>query len=643
MRKRKLHTKPMIPNSNQTSLWGQKRFSVPKVMNFALHSTPDFKETPNQEWIKFGTGNNYPDYLIKLFNESAKHNAIVNAKVNYTVGAGWEFAEKQLSNPKSALIIENLNSDGENLNEVSYKACMDYELFGGFYLEIIWDKAGKKIASIKHVDFSKIRSNKDNSAFYYTSNWFGKDGKPLRHPEENEDWIEFLSFDSEKKKGRQIFCYKSYRPSMQTYAVPEYIGAVEYIETDTLISNHCYNETKNGFVGNTIINFLNGVPEDDDKQEEIEEGILEKFTGPKGQPVLLNFADGKDRAALVEHLTPPDVFKRMTDLGKSIEQEILTGHRITSGMLVGIKTEGQLGGRSEMIDSYELMKNTVIKPKQKVLNTVFNFLLSFNQVDEVVLIQSEPISVQFSEQTLLSIMTTDELREKIGLPKLEVPKPDNGAFAKQEKAVIETFKKYGKPRSEFNVIKKRFVGFKKTQEAEESERNLKRDNFAQYNSLERAVLDLLTKDELMTAEQLSKALKRTKPEIEGALKSLVTSKAISPGKETSGDEKIPSYKVTDIGQEAIVEKPASTADIYVKYSYEVIPGLGKPIIDTTRDFCRELIGLDLLYSREDIEMISAEVGYNVFEMRGGWMTKKGTDVHVPHCRHLFSQNIVTKK
>jgi len=37
------------------------------------------------------------------------------------------------------------------------------------------------------------------------------------------------------------------------------------------------------------------------------------------------------------------------------------------------------------------------------------------------------------------------------------------------------------------------------------------------------------------------------------------------------------------------------------------------------------------------------VGYNVFEMRGGWMTKSGTDIHVPHCRHSWQQQIVTKK
>lgn len=689
----KRHTKFTNNMGNQLSMFDKKRFSAPRVMNFALHTTPDFKELANQDWIMFGSNNNYPGYLIKLFNSSAKHNAIVNAKVNYTTGAGWEFENKELANPKSSVIIDNINPDGESLKDVSFKCDMDLEIFGGFYCEVIWNKTGKKIASIKHIDFTKVRSNKDNSIFFYTANWFDKNGKPLRSPEDNDDWKEFLAFDPNKNRGRQILCYKSYRPSMQTYAIPEYIGAVEYIETDTLISNHCYNDTKNGFVGNTIINFLNGVPEEDEKQAEIEEDIRAKFTGSDGQRLLLNFSDGKDRAAFVEHLTLPDIFKRMTDLAKSIEQEILTGHRVTSGMLVGIKTEGQLGGRTEILESYELFKNTYIQPKQRILQEFFNYLLSFNQVDKVVLKECPPIGLFFGENTLLQIADKDELRDMQGLSKKEapvktqaqitldaiqglsplvankvlnslttnqiiglvglpsipggdvVPAPEKvaGKFSCYHSKVMNQFKTLGSPRSEFNIVKKRFVSFEKVEDAAENEKFLAQQNFAQYNSLERSILDLLSKDELMSVDQLSKALKRPKPEIETAIKSLVKSKAISAGTMKSGGDKIPSYTVNEIGREAITEAPAKTDDIFVLYSYEVVPGMGKPIIDATRDFCRELIELDRLYSRDDIEKITTQEGYNVFEMRGGWMTKKGTDVHVPHCRHLWQQNIVTKK
>ena len=65
-----------------------------------------------------------------------------------------------------------------------------------------------------------------------------------------------------------------------------------------------------------------------------------------------------------------------------IQQKILTGHRITSPMILGIKTEGQLGGRDEMLDAYLLFMNSVINPTQAALLGCVEKLLEVNY-DEV--------------------------------------------------------------------------------------------------------------------------------------------------------------------------------------------------------------------------------------------------------------------
>ena len=59
-------------------------------------------------------------------------------------------------------------------------------------------------------------------------------------------------------------------------------------------------------------------------------------------------------------------------------QKLLTAHRITSPMILGIKTAGQLGGRSEMLDAYLLFLNTIIKPYQQSLLKSFEMLLEYN-------------------------------------------------------------------------------------------------------------------------------------------------------------------------------------------------------------------------------------------------------------------------
>jgi hypothetical protein len=76
--------------------------------------------------------------------------------------------------------------------------------------------------------------------------------------------------------------------------------------------------------------------------------------------------------------------------------------------------------------------------------------------------------------------------------------------------------------------------------------------------------------------------------------------------------------------------------VFIKYSYEVKPGIGPAIIATTRPFCRRMIHLDRLYSRAEIEKISLRLGYSVFDRKGGWWGSS------PECRHLWKSNIVVK-
>ena len=52
------------------------------------HKVPEFKEVRNKDWVFYGDDNIYPEYLIQLALRSAKHNAILNAKVNYIYGGG---------------------------------------------------------------------------------------------------------------------------------------------------------------------------------------------------------------------------------------------------------------------------------------------------------------------------------------------------------------------------------------------------------------------------------------------------------------------------------------------------------------------------------------------------------------------------
>jgi hypothetical protein len=73
-------------------------------------------------------------------------------------------------------------------------------------------------------------------------------------------------------------------------------------------------------------------------------------------------------------------------------------------------------------------------------------------------------------------------------------------------------------------------------------------------------------------------------------------------------------------------------EIVTRYTYQKAPGIsGGRIIPTSRDFCRRLVSLNRVYTREDIDQISnilkAEYNdptYDAWKRRGGWMTVKGS-------------------
>jgi hypothetical protein len=89
-------------------------------------------------------------------------------------------------------------------------------------------------------------------------------------------------------------------------------------------------------------------------------------------------------------------------------------------MLFGVKTEGQLGGRQELVEAYELFKATYVNDRVRKVERMINYLGSFNGVEGMELIPVEPITEQLSENAMIQAMTPTELREKAGLPAIEI-------------------------------------------------------------------------------------------------------------------------------------------------------------------------------------------------------------------------------
>jgi DNA-binding Lrp family transcriptional regulator len=633
------------------------------VINLKLqaHKTPVFKEEKSKEWVIYGAEkeggyyNNYPAYLLYLFNRSSKHNAFINGKVLYICGAGVGFDSNGLSIEDIARANDFINKENTNydtLKDIVKKCVLDKKLFGGYYLEVIWNKAGNNF-ELLHFPYNNLRKAKDADGYWYSKDW----SKIKQTPEDTD--LEYIPlFDTEKPTGRQIFVSKEYRPDLDAYPLPDYVASAVYAEIDVELSNYRLNAIKSGFNAGTILNFSNGRPTEEEK-EEIEARLKEKFTGTdRANSLLISFSGNRDSAPTIEHLTPQNVDAQLTELNDQVIQELIIGHHIPNPMLVGIKTAGELGNKDQINDSYELYKSTYIIPNQREIEKDFNYLLKLKGFsNRIYLKELDPIEEQLPIEEKIKVMTKNEVREMYGLPPIEEEiKPivssavhrfecehelENTccehAFSSESEIdeVIELFNLFGEDADKFEIIEKKPLD-------KDGKFDFAVDVSPLSKSLVRDIIVLLDKDPLMDNKNIADILRIREDRVNDLIEQMIKDEILKIKEVNTGGEK----KAVRIPEKTAVREAktigAKPEEYKVVYSYEWRPGV-KPDIENSREFCVKLLNVNKMYSRAQIEQISNIVGWDVWNFRGGWWTRKGGKSRTPFCRHIWSANTVKIK
>lgn len=649
------------------------------VLTFAEARQPEYQEKKGENggYIEFGKKNDYPNYLVDLFSKSAKHNAIIKSKVNYITGNGFKPIEE--TDQVAQEFIDKPNPF-ESLNDILKKVSTDVELFGGAYLQVIWSQTGGQIAEVYHLDYTKVRTNDDNTQFWYSENW--QDSKYKRSI--------YLAFNDKLPVGTQILYLKEYRPNLSAYSLPGYIGALNYIESDIEVSKHVLGNAQTGFSASKLITLPNGEPQDEEKRI-VERKFTDRFSGSDGKKFILSFVNDASRKPIIEDLGASDITKEdFANVDKIIEKNVYAGHQITSPDLFGISTPGQLGSRQQMRDSYEIFKNTYVNDKQIYQEQVFSLLAKLRgAIDGLQIIPVEPIGMEFSEATIAQNLTKDEIREKLGAPKLEAktsgtsqdvidainslsplvankvlesmtpnevralvglteeqgggeldgaaPAATNLRFSEDD--VISIFDQFGESKSNYSIFRTRDTFSQMPNDLEES-MNL---DFAtqELTRLEANVLDLIQKDKRITPEIIAGTIKTDLGIINKIMDSLEERGLIKSTNVKGNVERILTSPLSEI-----TDTKPSTRSFMVRYSYEwrssIPAGQRNTAAHPSRQFCARLMQLDKLYTRAEIEAISLRLGYSVFDRRGGWWTMPDGE-HSPSCRHVWASQVVIKK
>src|SRR5690625_1588274 len=356
----------------------------------------------DEVYTVYGNNNLYPNYLLSLYNNSSIHKSIIDSKVNYILGHG-------IIDPDSTEELDFDINDKENIEDLLRKVTKDFLIFNYFAIEVVYAKDGS-IYELNHLEGSKIRTNRTHTHFWYSEDW----SNPRIETLDFNKWSKKIDGDLESK----VFFYSGYTPSVNsTYPPPEYSGAIKSIEIDKAIKDFHLNNISNSFSGNTIISFFRGEPTPEIK-DEIVESITGSYSGTKGDKVIFQFLEKDEKEPEITQLSAGDWNEAYLSLRKDTIEDIIISHSVTSPMLCGIKTEGQLGGATELETAYQIFNKLWVSVTRREVIGALNSLLEeqYGVID--IKDNGKLFPVELSDTLREKVYQIDEIRALEGLPEL---------------------------------------------------------------------------------------------------------------------------------------------------------------------------------------------------------------------------------
>ena len=324
------------------------------------------EKVTNRDFVEWGKGNNYPGYLLDLYNNVTTLRSIINGNIDFITGddvsilpLGERFADGIM------------NTRGDLITDIVRDLAKDYNLYGGFALQIIRDHNGD-VAEIYYIDMRFIRSNKENDVFYYNEHW-DKGGRKdvIIYPKflRNLDWAS-LSDEERNRHASSILFVKNVHT--QVYPAPMYAASVLSCEIEKAISQYHWNSLNNNFCPDIIINFNNGDPGDEIK-EEIVSDLEEKFSGyQNGKRFMVSFNKDRMSAVTIDAIKTDDFSERYKALEESCRRQIFAAFR-AQPLLFGLNSDVSTGfSTDEFEQSFKLYNRTQIRPAQRLIADAFD-------------------------------------------------------------------------------------------------------------------------------------------------------------------------------------------------------------------------------------------------------------------------------
>ena len=340
------------------------------VTKLAAYTAPEVVELKNKDWVQYGVDNNYFNYIIDVNNNSTTCRAITIGISNMIYGKGLA-AHDADKRPEQYAQMMSLFKKSDLRKFIN-----DYKVLGMAAFQLVYQDG--RVKEVHHFPMETLRAEKCNDegeieGWYYSNHW--ENLKPTEKPER------IPAFGFGKANGVEMYVLKPYEAGKYYYSSPDWSSAMPYAVLEDEIGDYLINDCINGFSGTKVVNFNNGVP-DQEKMQSIKSDVLNKLTGSRGEKVIVAFNNNSESKTTIDDIPLNDAPQHYQYLADECFRKLIVGHRVTSPMLLGIR-EGNdgLGNNAEEIkNATQLFDNIVIQCFQDQVIECIDAILSINDI-----------------------------------------------------------------------------------------------------------------------------------------------------------------------------------------------------------------------------------------------------------------------
>jgi hypothetical protein len=355
-------------------------------INLSLYQPVEAVEKENRSgWIDYGQNNLFPQHLINLYQNSPIHNALVNS-ISYMIeGQG------------TGTILDNA------LQGIAF----DLKLQGAFVAEVIWSMDFTRVVQINHLPFENCRLAYDKEEDDITGIFYSKDWANTRSKRGKPEFIPAFNPSIAQEQPRQVIYAHGMSAGSVYYPKPDYFGALNYVELSYQMGLYHVNNILNGLFPSFIINFLNGIPQKEEREAIRREWETRLSGASNAGKFLMTFNEDPTRAPQIEAFPLSDADKQYQFLSEETAKQIMVGHRVVSPLIHGIRdTTGFGSNKDEMLVGLEIFNNQVIKPYQRIIERVFTPILGEINIEMNSPFDAEVVVVEPTTQAI-------ELKKKV--------------------------------------------------------------------------------------------------------------------------------------------------------------------------------------------------------------------------------------